>query len=905
MKKRIFLLFLVLTPLLGTASHIVGGEFELIHLKDFQYRLNMVLYFDVLNGQPGANDPFVDVRIFRMSDNAVMMDIRLPRVSQTNVEYTQPICSHGELVTSKKLYTVDITLSPDVFKDPAGYYVSYERCCRNYSISNIFSENLLAGGSVYAGQTFYLEFPPVVKDGVPFVDSTPRLFPPLNDFGCPRRPYYTDFGGIDDDNDSLVYSLVTPLNTKTGMALPPGNLPRPRPYPDVTWRAPYSLSNILNGAPDLRISRDGFLTVSPSSQGLFVFAVKVEEYRNKVKIGETRRDFQMLVVDACPRAVPPQIVGKKLNDVAYTYDNSMNVSFDNSVVDGQRCIKVQVSDPDSQSADDNFQEKITIKAFAMNFKKDLSGILPTVTTATLINGSTVEFTICFPACPFLIGGDPQIGIIAMDDACSLPLTDTLKVNLHVESPVNRKPYFTTPNVTGSSGTLNEGAQGAWPYVVKDDDGDPLIISLITNGFALNTAGMTFNTFHQTNGAADGEIKWDAFCNIYDFTKRTAFQITVQVEDQDKCLIPNLAKAIYNLAVIIPGNADPIIDTDLTPATSERYVKGLTRRINESLKFKVTGKDNVDNDYLIMTGKGSDFSYGAYGVVIDPAQPKANGLVNSTFQWDVRCNEVDLKKKDTFDFQFIVVDNANKCRFYKADTVNVEVKILPPLNQPPLLSVSNNNAVATSLYKNGINMILGPSIDLLLTGTDGDVIPDKDNLTIELVKKDGTVEPVGFVFEPVKGKSPLQTTFTWRPDCSIFENQVYENDYSFLFLLRDDHCLTAKKDSVTVKIKIKDVDGSDANFTPPNFFSPNGDNVNDYFAMEMKDESTGEVRNVLPNDNCLSQFEGVRVYNRWGNQVFQSTDRNFKWYGVGESAGVYYYFINYTKKEYRGSVSLRY
>ena len=899
MKKRIFLLFLVLTPLLGTSSHIVGGEFELIHITGFQYKLNMVLYFDELNGAPGAKDlGGENIRIYRMFDNFGMLDVHLTYIGETSVDYTQPSCSHGELKTTRILYSADILLSPDVFNHPAGYYITWERCCRNYTITNIFSQN---PSTNWAGQTFYLEFPPVVKDGQPFVDSTPRLFPPLNDFACPRRPYYTDFGGIDDDGDSLVYSLVTPLSTVNNFPVPPLD---PRPYPDVRWKAPFGLNNIMNGAPDLRISRDGFLTVTPTSQGLFVFAVKVEEFRNKAKIGETRRDFQMLVVDACPRAVPPQVVGKKLNDVAYTYHNIMNVSFDNSVVDGQRCIKVQVSDADSQSPDDNFQERITIKAFAMNFKKDLSGILPTVTTATLINGSTAEFTICFPACPFLVGGDPQIGIIAMDDACSLPLTDTLKVNVHVEPPANRKPYFTTPNITGPQGTLNEGAQGAWPYVVKDDDGDPLVISLITNGFALNTAGMTFNTFHQTNGAADGEIKWDAFCNIYDFTKRTAFQITVQVEDQDKCLIPNPAKAIYNLTVVLPGNADPIIDTDLTPAPSERYVKGLTRRINESLKFKVTGKDNVDNDYLIMTGKGSDFSYGKYGVVIDPVQPKANGLVNSMFQWDITCKSVDLKKKDTFDFQFIVVDFANKCRIYKADTVDVEVKILPPLNQPPMLSVSNNS-VAGALSSNVLSMILGPPIELVLTGTDADFFPKQDSLTIELISKDGTVEPVGFTFKPVRGKSPLQTTLSWQPNCTIFENQVYENDYSFMFRIHDDHCLTAKKDSVTVKIKIKDVDGTDAHFLPPNFFSPNGDNVNDYFAMEIKDESTGELKNVLPNDNCNSQFEGVRIYNRWGNQIFQSTDRNFKWHGVGESAGVYYFFINYTKKEYRGSLSLRY
>jgi hypothetical protein len=252
-----------------------------------------------------------------------------------------------------------------------------------------------------------------------------------------------------------------------------------------------------------------------------------------------------------------------------------------------------------------------------------------------------------------------------------------------------------------------------------------------------------------------------------------------------------------------------------------------------------------------------------------------------------------------------VDNANKCRFYKADTVDVEVTILPPLNQPPVLSVSNKNVVNTVLNNNSINMILGPTIDLQFTGTDSDVVPAKDNLKLALVSQMGSVEPKGYTFAPVNGQSPLTTSFTWTPDCTIFQGGVYENEYTFVFRLNDDHCLTAKKDSVTVSIKIKDVDGSDKEFIPPNFFSPNGDNVNDYFAMESKDPVTGEIKNILPNDNCSSQFQSVRIYNRWGNSVFQSTDRNFKWFGSGESAGVYFYSLSFSKKEYKGSISLRY
>lgn len=906
-KKHLFFLLLLVVPFTGKASHIVGGEFELVHLTGFQYRLNMVLYFDQINGTPGAKDQSADVNIFRMFDNFRLMTVRLPLTEESNVNYTQPSCSNGELVTRRLFYTAEITLAPTTFDHPGGYYVSWERCCRNYTISNIFSEVPPGngGGSGWAGQTFYLEFPPVVKNGQPFVDSTPRLFPPLNDYACPNRPYYTDFGGIDDDGDSLVYSLVTPLSTRTSAAIP--GTPGPRPYPDVTWRPPYGPTNILNGNPDLHISRDGFLTVTPTNQGLFVFAVKVEEFRDQVKIGETRRDFQMLVVDACPIAEPPQIMGKKLNDATYTYDENMSIFFSTSVTDQDRCIQVRVSDPDASSIQDNYTEQVRIKAIALNFKKDVSGILPTVTDATLINGSTIEYTVCFPQCPFLFGGAAEIGIVAMDDACSLPLTDTLKVTVDVQPPPNTKPRFTSPNPV--TATLNEGSQQAWPYAVVDDDGDQLIISVLTNGFALSTAGMQFNTLNQVNGAANGELKWDAFCDIYDFTNRTAFQVTIQVEDQDLCQLPNPAKAIHNLNVLLPGNADPVIDSDLTPNPMERTVTGITRRINQPLSFTVTGKDLTDSDFLVLSSTGQDLLPGSSGLTFTPTPSQGNGTVSTTVQWNLTCDEVPLATKDDEEdltLQFIVVDNANKCRIYKADTLDVEVKILPPMNQPPKLTMVNNNTAQTVLAGDVLSVTRGNAIDLLFTGTDGDATPAQDNLALRFTEAEGDVLPAGrFNFIPVEGTSPVTTNFTWTPDCSIFRGGDMENEYILTFRLKDDHCLTEAEDSVSVTIRVKDVESSHTDFRPPNFVSPNGDNKNDYYAMEQMVPETGEILNALPNDNCASRFEYVRIYNRWGKEMFRSTDRDFKWFPEDTAPGVYFYSIKFTEQEYRGTLTVSY
>src|SRR5690606_11678583 len=100
------------------ASHIVGGEFELIHISGSRYRVNLILYFDKKNGSAGARDASVDARIFRKRGNALMMDVHLVDLSETPVDYSQPACSDGELVTSRIVYTTIITLSPSDFSDP-------------------------------------------------------------------------------------------------------------------------------------------------------------------------------------------------------------------------------------------------------------------------------------------------------------------------------------------------------------------------------------------------------------------------------------------------------------------------------------------------------------------------------------------------------------------------------------------------------------------------------------------------------------------------------------------------------------------------------------------------------------------------------------------------------------------
>ncbi len=770
-KKFLFAsLLLVVLPVF--ASHIVGGEFELIHISGYNYQLNMILYFDDINGNPGALDDTVRVGFYRKRDNFFVGSTLLRRISRTPVSYTQPACSNGLLKTDRIFYSTNIFLSPDVFNDSQGYYASWQRCCRNYTITNIYSDDPSIGG-ISAGQTFYMEFPPVIKDGVPFVNSSPHLFPPLSDYACPGRPYYVNFAGTDDDGDSIVYSLTTPLNTFSATALPPRQA---GPYPEIQWRPTYSLSNIIHGSPDLRISPDGLLTCTATEVGLFVFAVKAEEFRGGLKIGETRRDFQMLVVDGCQPDKAPVITGKKLTDGAFSYVDNMSISFSNTTDDSQRCITVRVSDPDSQDPLHNNIQNVSIKVVPLNFRgKDVTGILPGVTTATLTNGSTKDFNICFPKCPFLNGAPYQIGIIAFDDACSLPLSDTLRVTVSQPMPPNANAYFLPQKITTAQ--LNEGSFGSWPYAAKDDDGDNLVLSLLTDGFALGDAGMNFKILNQQPGSVNGSLDWSAICKKFEFSKKTDFKIKVLVDDQDACNTIHFDTAIFDLKVLLP-HIDP-------------HVK-------------------VFND--------------------------ANG------------------------------------------------------------QEATSSTITMNLGHLGLNVI------------GNDTEPSSiDTLNLSLLGIDGTSFS-GYSFSSASGLHHVESKFLWDFNCSIFKNNIDSVNLKLKFLVANNHCKTPIEDTAFVNLIVKDIKSTDKDFAPANVITTYPDHCNDFFAIDgfaSEPDCNGQVRNVpaAPVDNCSNRFERVKIYDRWGKQVFESNDRLFRWYASNESAGVYYYIIYFSKNHYKSSITV--
>ena len=305
----------------------------------------MKVYRDCLNGIPPFDDPAF-FTIFDASGN-VVTTLQVALTSSTSVPPTNnspcaPV-SAGNACVEEAIYETTVNLPPLT----GGYYIVYQRCCRNGTILNLINP-----GAVGATYWEHIPGPEVVA-----VNSSPRFTyrPPI--YICNGIPIAFNHIATDPDGDSLVYSLCTPftgldgccpvvtnpaISPNTGSAQcfsPPSSCPTtnsPPPYLSVPFTAPYTSSYPMASSPAININPNtGFLDGVPNIIGQWVVGVCVSEYRNGQLIGVHHRDFQFNVIN-CPFVVSADIVSQTTtnNGQGTGFCNGFTISYYNNSFNG-------------------------------------------------------------------------------------------------------------------------------------------------------------------------------------------------------------------------------------------------------------------------------------------------------------------------------------------------------------------------------------------------------------------------------------------------------------------------------------------------------------------------------------------------------------------------------------------
>lgn len=313
--RLLIFLFIALT-FKARATHIVGGEIYYTCLGGNAYQVTLKVYRDCYLGQAGFDNPAI-IGVYDGDKNLLQtIQLQLPGFAKLPITVTNPCYKPPQVASvcvEEAVYTDIITLAPNT----TGYYLAYQRCCRNNSILNLDDPGA-------QGATYMAYVPPAL---VVTCNSSPRYknFPPIAI--CLGKALEFDHSATDPDGDLLVYEMCTPfIGGSKGDPAP--NPPSGPPYFDVTYKSPYTGSSPMSSSPAITIDpTTGLLTGTPDKIGQWVVGVCVKEYRNGVLISTNKRDFQFNVVNCeliTVSAVPSQ----------QTFCTGGPIEFGNSSVNG-------------------------------------------------------------------------------------------------------------------------------------------------------------------------------------------------------------------------------------------------------------------------------------------------------------------------------------------------------------------------------------------------------------------------------------------------------------------------------------------------------------------------------------------------------------------------------------------
>ncbi len=839
MKRQLLLIFLFIgISWPSFAFHIVGGDFSYRHISGDTYELKMKMYRDC--GGSGANfDGTIRVGIYDKVTNARKTVVNMPLRSTYQITFNT-FCINPELrCVETGIYTAQFNMPPGTFNNTAGYYLSWERCCRNEIIKNIVDPD-------GEGMAFYMELPsPYPGGGDFFYNNSPEFTrDPLN-YLCVGEPFYYDFKTVDIDGDELRYSLIPPL--AGGFTSPgnPGGNTFAGPYTNVTWMPGYGISNVMDGNPDLQVQADkAVLTITPQQIGVYVISVLCEEFRGGVKIGEIRRELQLEVI-VCPPRFRPEVhtdLTDNVLDVRVGQPNCFNIT----------------------GTDDNASETIRFRVdtAGMNFIFSQGAKF----TPTNVAGfKTISTEFCWtPTCPIDTGRGSFIDIIIYDNGCPFSLEDTVRVKFNYISTVNNAPTVKTDKANNIF-TVQPNQNLCFQISGFDTDiSDQITLEMKSRNLDLLALGavMTPDAVVVGNQGVNAEFCWERPCE--DLGVDTVY-LGFVISD-NSC--PKSAIDSIEVKIALP----PMMNSQPQIFTSGKVIQNdsvVVLQVNEPNCFLITGFDPDAGDNIGLKYALVNYDIFSHGATFTPVTNNPNSKIYELC-WTPSCTDV---QKDGIYIDFLVRDN--KCMNEKYDTVRMKILIQDADNHLPVFYEP-----VDSVY----SIVAGYSLSVPVAAYDLD---PNDRIFLSagsLILNNGP--GVRAEFEERNDVDSVRSVLNIFTDCSLNSNQLYRVNLYAVNEVCDGYDTVMKE----IRFKVEPIMEGTRPLVPT-AFSPNGDGEYDVFKAQIAARAV-----------CPDKFS-ITIYDRWGKQLFTSTDPQFEWDGDERSPGAYVYVMKFGDQTYTGFVAL--
>jgi gliding motility-associated-like protein len=280
----------------GFGKHIKGGEIHYSYLGPSPTKPNYDRYllrlrlFISCQSTLGQLETSVVLGIFRTDDNTPVDAVEADLTSSYLINLQKP--SPCIINPSPVCYWIrEFTVIVELAKDPTGYMVVFQRCCRIDGINNILP-------NINIGASYFCQIQGTNSIGVNAHNSNP-------DFGikdtvliCQGKRFKLDYSAVDADGDSLTYEFAPAYyggSSNNAIVTNPGS---PATLVQLGYRAGFNgLQPMGSGVTINR--KTGLISGVAPTGGDYVVCVLLKEFRAGILVSTHRKDFIIHIDDRC------------------------------------------------------------------------------------------------------------------------------------------------------------------------------------------------------------------------------------------------------------------------------------------------------------------------------------------------------------------------------------------------------------------------------------------------------------------------------------------------------------------------------------------------------------------------------------------------------------------------------
>lgn len=842
MKKCLFIIILFISSLPATARHVAGGELFYEYLGPAaggsNYRVTLRLFRDCVSNGPVLERENVVVGIY--ANDVKSSELALPLIGNVrSISLTTNAipCLVGNVNVCYEIgiYSSTVTLADN----QEGYTLSRLGCCRVDTISNLVAPSRSIGSNYVTTIPGRLTLPTGHNSSPQFYERDTALV-------CANKKFTLDFGASDADHDSLTYSFCDAYTSGTsGSNIAPTPILGLIPLP---YASPFSGASPLGDGVTIN-NATGIISGIAPGEGRYVVNVCITEWRNGKAFTQHRKDFILKVqnCDIIEADLPDRIVQCK--DSVVHFENLSTSSGITSYLwefgDGtpNRSSNPTVDYPYADTG--RYIAKLTVTG--------PKGCVGTDSTEVLV----------YP------GFKPGFSIVG---SCYM------------------NPFLFNDTTYTRYGVVN-----SWRW----NFGDPAT--------AADTSVLK-NPSYKYPGSANADVRLIVGSSkgcIDTLTKTLAVRdkpvLQLPFKDTLICILDTLAIPVNNSGVYSWTPNYNIINAN----TSRPLVfpKDTTRYIVTVNDNGCTNTDTVTVNVLpfITVDLGNDTVICKTDFI--QLHPVSHGL---QYQWTsttgVPINNIKFPTvQPLVTTRYYVTANLGKCQ--ARDSVRVNVVPYPTVQVSPdtticlgsriqLRSTGISSSIswtpAASLFApNTAKPIAGPTKTTQYIATVYDVLgcpkPASDTLVVTVIPPilaNAGRDTVGVPDQPIQLSATGGVTYTWSPEYGLNDATVANPIAT----------IGEGIDSVRYRVRVTDQYGcfADDDITirffktgpeifVPSAFTPNGDGRNDI---------------LRPTVVGISRLIYFRLYNRWGQLVFSTSEQGKGWDGIyngeAQASGAYVY-----------------